>query len=40
MERMRDAGTEASKTVDSNAQSISDYISQISTLKESLDSGS
>lgn len=39
MERMRDAGTEASKTVDSNAQSISDYISQISTLKESLDSG-
>lgn len=38
MERMRDAGTEASKTVDSNAQSISDYISQISTLKESLDS--
>lgn len=39
MERMRDAGTEASKAVDSNAQSISDYISQISTLKESLDSG-
>lgn len=39
MERMRDAGTEASKAVDSNSQSISDYISQISTLKESLDSG-